>query len=130
MHTVFMREHNRLGEELHDLNPHWSGDRVFLEARKIVGAMVQKVTYSEWLPAILGEDGMKKLGKYSGYDSSKNPAVTNIFATAAFRFGHTLIKPIIRRLDDRLHSHPDFGNVPLFKVKDLKFDQLFLFFVI
>ena len=115
-----MREHNRLGAELHDLNPHWSGDRVFLEARKIVGAIVQKVTYSEWLPSILGEDGMVKLGKYSGYDSAINPAITNIFATAAFRFGHTLIKPIIRRLDQMLHTHPQYGNVPLFKVRDFR----------
>lgn len=41
MHTLFVREHNRLAMELRRLNPHWSGDKLYNEARKIVGAMVQ-----------------------------------------------------------------------------------------
>ena len=112
MHTVFLRAHNRIGADLHGLNPHWSGDKVYYETRKIVGAMIQRVTYAEWLPALLGGDGMAKLGTYRGYDQAVNPAVMNVFATAAFRFGHALIKPIIRRLDSDLNTHP-FGNVLL-----------------
>ena len=45
LHTVFLREHNRLVEELYMLNPHWSPDTLYQEARKIMGA-VHQVTAS------------------------------------------------------------------------------------
>lgn len=41
MHTLFVREHNRLAIGLKRLNPHWNGERIYQEARKIVGAMIQ-----------------------------------------------------------------------------------------
>ena len=55
MHTIWMREHNRLVTSLAEINPHWNDDRLFFEARKIVGAMMQKITYGEWLPTVLGK---------------------------------------------------------------------------
>ncbi|CBY30779.1 unnamed protein product [Oikopleura dioica] len=100
---------------LHEINPHWTGEEKYLETRKIIGAIIQKVTYNEWLPKILGEDGMKKLGNYTGYNPRENPSVTNVFATAAFRFGHSLIKPVVKRLDENLQPHSVYGDLPLYK---------------
>lgn len=54
MHTIWMREHNRIADELKELNPHWDGDTLYQEARKIVGAEMQHITYAHWLPNILG----------------------------------------------------------------------------
>lgn len=100
MHTLWVREHNRLADGLRTLNPHWSGDRIFHEARKIVGGCMQAITYRVWLPIILGPKGMQLLGPYNGYDGQVNPTISNAFATAAMRFGHTLVPPIVFRLDE------------------------------
>lgn len=55
MHTLWAREHNRLAEELSEMNPHWDDETVFQEARRIVIAEMQHITYDHWLPALLGK---------------------------------------------------------------------------
>uniref|UniRef100_A0A3P9HS03 Peroxidasin n=1 Tax=Oryzias latipes TaxID=8090 RepID=A0A3P9HS03_ORYLA len=114
MHTVWFREHNRIATELLRLNPHWDGDTIYYEARKIVGAQMQHITYSHWLPKILGEVGIKMLGPYKSYDPNVNAGIFNAFATAAFRFGHTLINPILYRLNEHFQPIPQ-GHISLHK---------------
>ena len=101
MHTIWLREHNRIVRELAKINPCWDDERLYQEGRKIVGALMQVITYTEFLPLLLGDTGFKTfVGPYTGYSSDVDPAIPNAFATAAFRFGHTLINPIFARLDD------------------------------
>ncbi|XP_074144108.1 peroxidasin homolog isoform X2 [Sminthopsis crassicaudata] len=114
MHTLWFREHNRIATELLKLNPHWDGDTIYYETRKIVGAEMQHITYNHWLPKIFGEVGMKMLGEYKGYDPSVNSGIFNAFATAAFRFGHTLINPLLYRLDENFEPIAQ-GHIPLHK---------------
>ncbi|KAG6457151.1 hypothetical protein O3G_MSEX010145 [Manduca sexta] len=106
MHTIWMREHNRIALQLKALNPFWDGDKVYQEARKIVGAEIQYITYEHWLPIILGPEGYKQLGKYKEYDSYINPSVSNVFATAALRFGHSMINPVLHRYDENFEPIP------------------------
>uniref|UniRef100_H2ZVX8 Uncharacterized protein n=1 Tax=Latimeria chalumnae TaxID=7897 RepID=H2ZVX8_LATCH len=114
MHTLWFREHNRLATQLLKLNPHWDDDTVYYEARKIVGAQMQHITYTHWLPKILGEFGMKMLGEYRGYDPNLNAGIFNAFATAAFRFGHTLVNPVLYRLNGTFKPIKQ-GHIPLHK---------------
>ena len=47
-----------------------------------------------WLPRIIGNTAMATYGLDPGshvYNSASNPTLSNVFATAAFRFGHTML---------------------------------------
>lgn len=70
---------------------------LYHEARKIVGAAIQHITYKLWMPFIVGPEGMRQLGKYEEYNPQLHPSISNVFATAALRFGHTLINPVLNR---------------------------------
>ncbi|XP_066442244.1 peroxidasin homolog [Eleutherodactylus coqui] len=114
MHMLWFREHNRIAQHLLKLNPHWNGDKIYHESRKLVGAQMQHITFEHWLPKIFGETGLRMLGDYKGYDPSINSGIFNAFATAAFRFGHTLINPILYRLNESFQPIEQ-GHLPLHK---------------
>ena len=90
MHTLFVREHNRLAGIIAGQDPDLSGDEIYELARKIVGAQNQAVTFNEFLPVLLGPDA---IGPYSGYDPSVDPGIAAEFSAAAFRVGHTMLSP-------------------------------------
>lgn len=96
MHTLFVREHNRIVTQLAADDPDLTDEELYQRARSIVTAELQVITYNEFLPALLGGDA---LGEYIGYDPSVNPGIANEFSTAAYRFGHSLLSPEIQRLD-------------------------------
>ena len=99
MHTLWFREHNRVADELRRLNPHWDGDMLYHETRKIIGAVMQHITFAHWLPHIIGPKGVNLMGPYQGYDPQVDATVSNVFATAALRMGHGLIQPVLHRLN-------------------------------
>jgi peroxidase len=117
IHTIWLREHNRVARALKRLNPTWTDDDLFEEARRIVIAEYQHILYNEWLPIILGPDIMKafeleplKTGHFMRYDESVNPHLSTEFSTAAFRFGHSLVRSTLSKTDDSLIQ---FSNLTL-----------------
>ena len=97
LHTLFVREHNRLAEVIAAENPDLHGHEIFELARKLVGAQMQVITYYEFLPVLLGPGA---IGRYEGYDPDVDPTIANEFSTAAYRFGHTMLSPTLLLIDD------------------------------
>lgn len=96
MHTLFVREHNRLAERIAVQNPEWDGEQIYQKARQLVGAQLQVITYREFLPTLLGDHGPRP---YNGYREDVNATIANCFSTAAYRFGHSALNASILRLN-------------------------------
>ncbi len=110
MHTLFMREHNRLCESIVTDEPELAGndEAIYQKARRIVGALMQVITYQEFLPAILGDDA---ISEYTGYNDAVNAGINNLFSTACYRLGHSMLSSSI---------HPI--GLPELNLRDMFFD--------
>lgn len=95
MHTLFVREHNRLATSLAEAHPDWTDEQIYQRARQLNIAQIQNITFNEYLPTLLGEE----LPAYEGYDALVNPNVERVFSVAAFRLGHTQLSSVIPQLD-------------------------------
>lgn len=140
LHTLYMREHNRIADRLAELNPHWHDERIYQETRHIMAAGVQHVMINEYVPLLIGHK-MSELynltakaphaeaawppgphephhihhhhhhhlhkhhhpGYWHGYDPTVTTSVSNSFAAAAFRFGHTFVQGSMERYN-KLHE--------------------------
>jgi peroxidase len=97
MHTLFVREHNRWADKLAAAHPGWTDEQIYQQARRLVIAEMQAITYNEFLPALLGH----ALPAYRGYNPQVNPGIANEFSTAAFRLGHSLLGADVEFLDNQ-----------------------------
>ncbi|XP_047601143.1 LOW QUALITY PROTEIN: thyroid peroxidase [Lutra lutra] len=119
LHTLWLREHNRLASALKALNAHWSAHTAYQEARKVVGALHQIISMRDYVPKVLGPEAFQKyVGPYEGYDPAVDPTVSNVFSTAAFRFGHATVHPLVRRLDAHFQEPP---GLPPLRLQDAFF---------
>ncbi len=108
LHTLFVREHNRIVRHLRRQGGLSKEERYQL-ARALVGAEMQAITYNEFLPLLLGP---KALATDSGYRPNINPGISNVFSTACYRFGHSMLPPELMRLRPN-GNVMNAGNLPL-----------------
>lgn len=102
MHNVFLMEHNRIAREFQQITGSTNDELIFQETRRVIIALLQNIVYSEYLPIVLGPATMSEYGLtlpnqgYSAYDRNADATIFNSFATAAYRFGHSMISGIVR----------------------------------
>ena len=88
LQTLFVREHNYQVDQLQKEHPNWSGDKLYEMAKAITTAEMVNITYSEFLPHLLGKDA---IDPYHGYDPTVDARITEEFEGAAYRFGHSIV---------------------------------------
>jgi hypothetical protein len=101
LHTLFVREHNRKAGQIASQSPELTGDEIYQQARRWVGALIQHITYNEFLPMLLGPE---PLPAYTGFDPHVDPRVGGLFSTGVYRLGHSLATDTLLRLDEQGES--------------------------
>ncbi|MEZ5324808.1 MAG: peroxidase family protein [Verrucomicrobiales bacterium] len=116
MHTLWVREHNRLAEQASSEHPDWTDEEIFQYARRFVGAEIQVITYQEFLPALIGD--LAPLLSNAAYDPTLNPGILNEFSAGLYRLGHSMIPTHIAKVG------PDgsMSDVPLIILRDCFFN--------
>ena len=102
MQSLFINEHNRIVRILKEKKPELTDEELYQVARQLVGAQLQNIVFSEFLPLVLGNQTMAKYklnlpddyDENTVYDPMIDPTISNEFATVAYRFGHSLIPNI------------------------------------
>ena len=78
LQTIFFREHNRVAGILTRLNPRWTDETTFQEARRVVVAQWQLLTYRDWLKYIIGQCFHFCRATFSkGYVRTSGKVITN-----------------------------------------------------
>ena len=90
----FEKIYSRVATEIKSIQPSWNDEKIYQETRRIVVAELQNIVYKEFLPIVLGSDTVPH-ALNSVYDDNEDASVHNVFATAAYRFGHSLITQML-----------------------------------
>uniref|UniRef100_A0A0N4V619 Chorion peroxidase n=1 Tax=Enterobius vermicularis TaxID=51028 RepID=A0A0N4V619_ENTVE len=121
-HILWLRHHNKMATQLKEINPHWDDERLYQETRAIVISQIQHITYSEFLPIIVGIDNLRRYGlnlrSYaydSDYDLRADSSTLNEYASAAGLFFYSLFPNRqslhetggARRTRNNFHSSPN-----------------------
>lgn len=95
IHTIFIREHNRVAKLLRKWvrrkgsyrlleNDEW----LFRTAKKIVIAQMQIITFEEFVPAMMGENSLKP---YTHYQPNVDARISIFHSSFAYRWGHSSV---------------------------------------
>uniref|UniRef100_A0A8R1DJT4 Peroxidase n=1 Tax=Caenorhabditis japonica TaxID=281687 RepID=A0A8R1DJT4_CAEJA len=104
VHTIFIKEHNRLADLVRSRRRDMSDEQIFQLVRKILIGMWQHIVYNEYLPKYLPQRTLRNFGLtplrnrvHLGYDPQQDPSISAEFAGAAFRFGHSQARFVFTR---------------------------------
>ncbi|XP_022166792.1 peroxidase-like isoform X2 [Myzus persicae] len=107
LHNLFLRFHNNLASKLFYINQFWTDEILYQETRKIIGAVIQHITYDHYLPIILGETYTEYYGLFTPqtmYSDRINPSTSLEFAVSSFRILHNQIPAQLNFIDNKMYK--------------------------
>lgn len=98
LHVAFLKFHNAVVEQVRAASPHLTPSEVFAEAQRLVRWHYQWIIVHEFLPLTVGQalvdsvlhDGCRH------YNVRKRAYIPVEFSVAAYRFGHSQVRPSYR----------------------------------
>ena len=97
LQVLFVREHNSQVDRLKQAHPNWSAEQLYQQARAVVTAEIARITYNEFLPHLLGQG---TISAYRGYNDKVDARLSEEFAGAAFRFGHSIVSANLEKISE------------------------------
>lgn len=102
--SIFTRNHNNVAEGLAAVNPQWSDETLFLEARRINIAILQNTLFKG---RVIESVFHKRVNE--SYNATVDPSITVEFTTAAYRLGHFYLQNSVLMMDKDMKK----TNIPL-----------------
>ena len=98
LHLLLLRFHNHVVDFIKSETPSKSPGQIFAEAQESVRWHYQWIILHEFLPLLCGQDVVKDIldngRKYYGWNNE--PFIPVEFSVAAYRFGHSQVRPSYR----------------------------------
>jgi hypothetical protein len=116
LQLAFVRFHNRTARLLHDRNRRLKRAALFKAAARLVRWHYQWVVVRDFLPRIVGDQLAREVLKPDGttelrfFEWQNQPFMPVEFSAAAYRFGHSMVRPSYD-LNDNVLDVPIFGRV-------------------
>lgn len=114
LHLLFLRLHNKVVDLVRGEQPHLPTEEVFEEAQRVVRWHYQWIVVNDFLPRVVGREVVDDVLKLGGGTYKASPAGAEVpwprfdlrfygwrsqpfipveFSVAAYRFGHSMIRP-------------------------------------
>ncbi|XP_017112083.1 peroxidase [Drosophila elegans] len=123
IYTIFMRNHNRLANELRLKNRRWGDEKLFQAAKAINVDIYRRVVIDEWLPVVLGGP-LAIAVKTQQYTRALE--VSNEFGVAAIRFYLSMLPNELQNLSkDNVVHGTERNNEYVLVTKNLPTTNLF-----
>ena len=123
-HLAFLKFHNRLVDDLRSLFPKEDDESIFIKARGEFTRIYQWLVIHDFLKTLLGSDRVDEMLEQSkGVFGSKDLFTPFEFSTAAYRFGHSMVR---NTYDFNLNFGREEGGNPAL-LERASFELLFRF---